>query len=89
MTVAHLWFDDKIFEADTTEDQTGANYDKTTPGWRAITRCAVLCNKAEFKAEQDQVPVLQRECAGMYREGFEPLVLDSFQSLCNLWMMGI
>ena len=78
MTVAHLWFDDKIFEADTTEDQTGANYDKTTPGWRAITRCAVLCNKAEFKAEQDQVPVLQRECAGMYREGFEPLVLDSF-----------
>merc|ERR1719204_763381 len=64
MTVAHLWFDDKIFEADTTEDQTGANYDKSTAGWRAITRCAVLCNKAEFKAEQEEVPVLQRECAG-------------------------
>merc|ERR1719449_256002 len=64
MTVAHLWFDDKIFEADTTEDQTGANYDKNTHGWRAITRCAVLCNKAEFKAEQESVPVLQRECAG-------------------------
>merc|ERR1719414_2618877 len=64
MTVAHLWFDDKIFEADTTEDQTGANYDKSTAGWRAITRCAVLCNKAEFKAEQESVPVLQRECAG-------------------------
>jgi len=64
MTVAHLWFDDKIFEADTTEDQTGANYDKSTAGWRAITRCAVLCNKAEFKAEQEAVPVLQRECAG-------------------------
>merc|ERR1719495_1420192 len=64
MTVAHLWFDDKIFEADTTEDQTGGNYDKSTAGWRAITRCAVLCNKAEFKAEQEEVPVLQRECAG-------------------------
>merc|ERR1719423_577852 len=64
MTVAHLWFDDKIFEADTTEDQTGANYDKSTAGWRAITRCAVLCNKAEFKAEQESVPVLQRECTG-------------------------
>merc|ERR550534_2007715 len=64
MTVAHLWFDDKIFEADTTEDQTGGNYDKSTAGWRAITRCAVLCNKAEFKAEQESVPVLQRECAG-------------------------
>lgn len=64
MTVAHLWFDDKIFDADTTEDQTGADYDKTTSGWRAITRCAVLCNKAEFKAEQEEIPVLQRECAG-------------------------
>merc|ERR550534_3529964 len=64
MTVAHLWFDDKIFEADTTEDQTGGHYDKSTAGWRAITRCAVLCNKAEFKAEQESVPVLQRECAG-------------------------
>merc|ERR1712180_171667 len=42
MTVAHLWFDDKIFDADTTEDQTGADYDKPTSGWRAITRCAVL-----------------------------------------------
>merc|ERR1712168_1146297 len=64
MTVAHMWFDNKIVEADTTEDQTGANYDKTTAGWRAVTRCAVLCNKAEFKAEQESVPVLQRECAG-------------------------
>merc|ERR1711962_1720278 len=29
MTVAHMWFDEQIFEADTSEDQTGtSNYDK-------------------------------------------------------------
>ena len=27
-------------------------------------RCATLCNRAEFKAGQEEVPVLQRECAG-------------------------
>ena len=25
MTVAHMWFDDKIHEADTTEDQSGSD----------------------------------------------------------------
>merc|ERR1719402_281084 len=28
MTVAHMWFDNKIHEADTSEDQSGASFDK-------------------------------------------------------------
>lgn len=28
MTVAHMWFDNQIIEADTTEDQSGVQYDK-------------------------------------------------------------
>ena len=28
MTVAHMWFDNKIVEADTTEDQSGVSVDK-------------------------------------------------------------
>lgn len=27
-SVAHMWFDDKIFEADTTEDQSGTPMEK-------------------------------------------------------------
>jgi sodium/potassium-transporting ATPase subunit alpha len=34
MTVAHMWFDNQIIEADTTEDQSGAQYDKTSEGFK-------------------------------------------------------
>ncbi|CAF4950797.1 unnamed protein product, partial [Rotaria socialis] len=33
MTVAHMWFDNRIVEADTTDNQQNATYDKTAPGW--------------------------------------------------------
>jgi len=64
MTVAHMWFDDKIHEADTTEDQSGSdiNYkdDKT---WRNLGRIAALCNRAVFLAGEDG-PILRRNTAG-------------------------
>ena len=66
MTVAHMWFDDKIQEADTTEDQSGndINYkdDKT---WRSLGRIAALCNRAVFLAGETG-PILKRETAGQY-----------------------
>ncbi|ODM98254.1 Sodium/potassium-transporting ATPase subunit alpha [Orchesella cincta] len=64
MTVAHMWFDNQIIEADTTEDQSGAQYDKTSDGFKAIARVATLCNRAEFKGNQDGVPILKREVNG-------------------------
>jgi len=64
MTVAHMWFDDKIQEADTTEDQSGSdiNYkdDKT---WRNLGRISALCNRAVFLAGENG-PILKRETAG-------------------------
>ncbi|CAF5153383.1 unnamed protein product, partial [Rotaria magnacalcarata] len=43
-----------------------ATYDKSAPGWLALSRCAMLCNRADFKQDQDNLkkPVLQRECNG-------------------------
>merc|ERR1712213_40689 len=64
MTVAHMWFDNKIVEADTSEDQSGTSTYKNGPGWRPLERCAVLCNRAEFKTGQSGVPVLKREVNG-------------------------
>ena len=64
MTVAHMWFDDQIHEADTSEDQSGTSVYKTLPGWKPLERCAALCNRAEFKQGQSGVPVLKREVNG-------------------------
>ena len=64
MTVAHMWFDGKIYEADTSDDQTNATYGRNDESWLALSRISMLCNRAEFKAEQENVPVLKRECTG-------------------------
>jgi len=64
MTVAHMWFDNQIIEADTTEDQSGAQYDKTSEGFKALARVASLCNRAEFKPNQEGIPILKREVMG-------------------------
>jgi sodium/potassium-transporting ATPase subunit alpha len=64
MTVAHMWFDNQIIEADTTEDQSGVQYDKTSPGWSALSRASCLCSRAEFKPGQDNIHILKRDCTG-------------------------
>jgi sodium/potassium-transporting ATPase subunit alpha len=66
MTVAHMWYDRRIVEVDTSEDQVSNTNDKSAPGLRALVRCAMLCNRADFKldAANLQKPILQRECIG-------------------------
>jgi len=64
MTVAHMWFDNKIVEADTSEDQSGSSFDKAAPGWKPLERVGILCNRAEFKPNQDNVAILKREVNG-------------------------
>uniref|UniRef100_A0A1B6MQE7 Sodium/potassium-transporting ATPase subunit alpha n=1 Tax=Graphocephala atropunctata TaxID=36148 RepID=A0A1B6MQE7_9HEMI len=64
MTVAHMWFDNQIIEADTTEDQSGVQYDRTSPGFKALAKIATLCNRAEFKGGQEGVPILKKEVNG-------------------------
>lgn len=64
MTVAHMWFDNQIIESDTTEDQSGVQCDRTSPGFQALARVASLCNRAEFKGGQDGVPILKKEVSG-------------------------
>jgi len=67
MTVAHMWFDDKIVEVDTTEDQSMKDsYDKKCAGFKTLEKIGVLCNRSEFKegAENMSKSVLQREVNG-------------------------
>ena len=64
MTVAHMWFDNKVWEADTTEDQSGAKDLHQETGWRKLFRVAAICNRAEFKTGQEETPILKREVNG-------------------------
>merc|ERR1711913_98986 len=66
MTVAHMWFDNKIVEADTSEDQSGSQGAswKESGGWKTLERVGMLCNRAEFKTGQENVAVLKREVNG-------------------------
>lgn len=64
MTVSHIWFDNQIIEVDTTENQSGVQYDKSSPSFMALSRVACLCNRAEFKPGQEDVPVMKKETNG-------------------------
>jgi sodium/potassium-transporting ATPase subunit alpha len=64
MTVAHMWFDNQIVEADTSEDESGFKMDKSSSGFKALSRAAMLCNRAEFKHGQEGVTINKREVNG-------------------------
>ncbi|KAK2855133.1 hypothetical protein Q7C36_007002 [Tachysurus vachellii] len=80
MTVAHMWFDNQIHEADTTEDQSGASFDKTSVTWVNLARVAALCNRAVFKAAQDSLPILKRDVAG---DASESALLKCIELSCG------
>ncbi|KAI4890326.1 hypothetical protein NFI96_018354, partial [Prochilodus magdalenae] len=80
MTVAHMWFDNQIHEADTTEDQSGASFDKTSVTWVALARVASLCNRAVFKAGQESLPILKRDVAG---DASESALLKCIELSCG------
>ncbi|KAJ8409816.1 hypothetical protein AAFF_G00218750 [Aldrovandia affinis] len=80
MTVAHMWFDNQIHEADTTEDQSGSTFDKSSLTWSGLSRVAALCNRAEFKAGQENTPILKRETAG---DASESALLKCIELSCG------
>ncbi|XP_048867199.1 sodium/potassium-transporting ATPase subunit alpha-2 [Brienomyrus brachyistius] len=80
MTVAHMWFDNMIHEADTTEDQSGNTFDKTSPSWTALSRVAGLCNRAVFKPGQDDIFILKRDTAG---DASESALLKCIELSCG------
>uniref|UniRef100_A0A3Q3KAQ5 Sodium/potassium-transporting ATPase subunit alpha n=1 Tax=Monopterus albus TaxID=43700 RepID=A0A3Q3KAQ5_MONAL len=80
MTVAHMWFDNQIHEADTTEDHSGSTFDRSSATWVALSRVAALCNRAEFKGEQEHLPIQMRETAG---DASESALLKCMEVCCG------
>ncbi|KAL1023657.1 hypothetical protein UPYG_G00044150 [Umbra pygmaea] len=80
MTVAHMWFDKHVHDADTTENQSGTAFDKSSDTWAALARVAGLCNRAVFLAEQTNVPILRRDVAG---DASEAALLKCIELCCG------
>uniref|UniRef100_A0A8C6UAC7 Sodium/potassium-transporting ATPase subunit alpha n=1 Tax=Neogobius melanostomus TaxID=47308 RepID=A0A8C6UAC7_9GOBI len=80
MTVAHMWFDNQIHEADTTENQSGTSFDRSSATWAALARIAGLCNRAVFLAEQSNLPILKRDVAG---DASESALLKCIELCCG------
>ena len=75
-----MWFDNTIIEADTTEDQSGKAHNKDSETWKALARIGALCNRAEFKGEQRDTPILKRECTG---DASETAILKFVEAACG------
>ncbi|XP_044522086.1 potassium-transporting ATPase alpha chain 2-like [Gracilinanus agilis] len=64
MTVAHLWFDNQIYQADTSEDQKAQIFDQSSATWVALSKIVTLCNRAEFRPGQEGVPIMKKIVVG-------------------------
>ncbi|XP_051982183.1 sodium/potassium-transporting ATPase subunit alpha-1-like [Xyrauchen texanus] len=80
MTVAHMWFDNQIHEADTTENQSGTSFDRSSATWAALARVAGLCNRAVFRGDQNHLPILKRDTAG---DASESALLKCIELCCG------
>jgi len=64
MTVAHVWFDQKIWVGDTVPGKKGRDFEISSPTCKALTMIATLCNRAVFLKGQEKDDVLSRNCQG-------------------------
>jgi len=64
MTVAHVWYDEKILAGDTVPGRKDREFDVKQPTCNALIRIASLCNRAVFLTGQDDVDILKRNCQG-------------------------
>lgn len=64
MTVAHMWFDGQTIACDTSENQFEFRFDRASAGFKALSRVATLCSRAEFNGGQGDVPIQRKEISG-------------------------
>lgn len=64
MTVAHCWLDNEVHSLNTSGNVTSNATFLEADSWKVLERCATLCNRAEFKADQKNIEILSREVDG-------------------------
>ena len=78
MTVAHMWFNEHVHEANTNEDKQHPEQTRRTPTtcWNALSQIAGLCNRAIFMDGQTHLNILDRVCNG---DASESALLKCFE----------
>ncbi|XP_063151881.1 sodium/potassium-transporting ATPase subunit alpha-2-like isoform X2 [Candoia aspera] len=80
MTVAHMWFDNEVYEANTSETYAGAIFNTHSPTWTALAHIAGLCNRANFKADQEHLPIAKKGTTG---DASESALLKCIELSCG------
>lgn len=69
-----------VFNTNCSYSSPGASFDKSSLTWQALSRIAALCNRAQFKAGQDPIPILKRDVAG---DASESALLKCIELSCG------
>ena len=62
--VSHVWVKNQLLPLDVSPDQERAVAYNTFPDWEPLEHCMALCNSADFKADLECGPVMNREIVG-------------------------
>ncbi len=82
--VAHMWFDNTIGEVDTAAPEGSApavSFDVQSNTWKNLARAAVLCSRAQFAADSDEVDVSPRNKKEVIGAPIEAALLRSVESI--------
>uniref|UniRef100_A0A668UM00 Sodium/potassium-transporting ATPase subunit alpha n=2 Tax=Percomorphaceae TaxID=1489872 RepID=A0A668UM00_OREAU len=90
MTVAHMWFDNQIHEADTTENQSGTSFDRSSATWANLSRIAGLCNRADVIVDPILMTCIELCCGSVneMREKYPKIAEIPFNST-NKYQLSI
>jgi len=62
--VSHVCLNNQIYPMDNSETPIGIATYQNLPEWTKLEHCMALCNNAEFKEDQNHLPVAKREIIG-------------------------
>ena len=61
---SHVWLNNHLLPLDVTESQVNTVVYKKFAEWQPLLHCMALCNNAQFKGEQDHLPITKKEIIG-------------------------
>lgn len=68
MNVSHIWIDNNMYSLNTLKGRVDSSHLKTLSSLSLLERCAILCNRAEFKEYGKRKPPVFKEIIGNVSE---------------------
>lgn len=68
MCVSHVWIDNNMYSLNTFKGRLDSSHLKGLSSWSLLERCAILCNRAEFKDYGQGKPPIFKETVGNVSE---------------------